>query len=320
MKRVGNLYEQIYSIENLQLADSIARKGKLKSHGVKLHDKNAEANLLALQDMLKNKTYQTSAYRTFIIYEPKIREISALDYFPHRIAHHAIMLQLEAVLMATFTANSYSCIKGRGIHGAARAVKKALKDVPNTTYCLKLDIRKFYPSIDHDILKKLIRRKIKDTDLLWLLDGIIDSAPGIPIGNYLSQYFANLYLTGFDHWIKETKRVKHYFRYADDIVILACDKPSLHQLLSDIRNYLTTELNLILKQNYQVFPVASRGIDFVGYVFYHTHTRLRKSIKQNYAREVAGRNKPEAVAGFKGWADHCDSRHLVKKLHQYEQF
>lgn len=315
MKRIGNLYQKIYSIENLRLADDIARKGKLKQPGVLQHDKNREVNLILLHEMLKNKSYQTSAYKTFIIKEPKERVISCLDYFPHRIAHHAIMLQLENVLVPVFTSDTYSCIKGRGIHGALRAVQSALNDEPNTQYCLKLDIKKFYPNIDHDILKQIIRRKIKDNDLLWLLDGIIDSADGIPIGNYLSQYFANLYLTGFDHWIKETKRVRYYFRYADDIVILSGNKPYLHQLLSDIRTYLTTQLNLTLKHNYQVFPVAARGIDFVGYVFYHTHILLRKSIKQNYAREVAGRNDPHAIAGFNGWAKHCNSRHLVKKLH-----
>jgi RNA-directed DNA polymerase len=137
-----------------------------------------------------------------------------------------------------------------------------------------------------------LRRKIKDRDLLWLLDGIIDSAPGLPIGNYLSQYFANFYLTYFDHWIKETKGVKYYFRYADDLVFLSDSKPYLHQLLADIRQYLDRELKLTIKQNYQIFPVQDSGIDFVGYRMYHTHTMLRKSIKQNFARMMARRKNP----------------------------
>lgn len=324
MKRKGDIYPLIYDMDNLRLADKAARKKKLKSHGVKLFDKNAEGNLLLLQDMLINKTYQTPAYRTFIIKEPKVREISALDYFPHRILHHAIMLQIENILVPTFTAFTYSCIKGRGIKAASTAVKKALKDVDNTRYCLKIDVKKFYPNIDHDILKVLIRRKIKDNDLLELLDGIIDSAAGIPIGNYLSQFFANLYLSPLDHLLKEELGVMNCFRYADDIVILAPNKPYLQTLLSQIKEFLTTKLNLTLKHNYQVFPVAERhkgrGIDFCGIVHYHTHTRLRPSIKKNYAREVAGRNRPQVVAGYKGWVNQCDGRHLVKKLHQYEQF
>ena len=127
--------------------------------------------------------------------------------------------------------------------------------------------------------------------MLSLLDEIIDSVPsGVPIGNYLSQYFANLVLAYFDHWLKEEKRVKYYWRYADDIVILSDNKESLHQLLHDIRAYLVG-LKLKVKRNYQVFPVDSRGIDFLGYVFRHTHTRLRKSIKQRLCRRVARLNK-----------------------------
>jgi RNA-directed DNA polymerase len=209
MKRINNLYEKIYSIENLQLADSIARKGKLKQPGVIEHDKNREANIHKLHEMLVNKTYKTSAYTTFTIFEPKERVIYRLPYFPDRITHHAVMNILEPVFVSTFTANTYSCIKKRGIHAAAKAVKKALQHETETKYCLKLDIRKFYPNIDHEILKQLIRRKIKDRDLLWLLDEIIDSTEGMPIGNYLSQYLANFYLTYFDHWIKEVKQVKY---------------------------------------------------------------------------------------------------------------
>lgn len=314
MKRIGNLYEQIYSIDNLQLADQIARKGKAKQPGVIWHDKSREANLQKLHEMLRDKTYQTSEYTTFTVYEPKERLIFRLPFFPDRITHHAVMNILEPVFVSTFTADTYSCIKGRGIHACANAVKRALRDVEGTQFCLKLDIKKFYPSIDHEILKQLLRKKIKDNDLLWLLDEIIDSTDGLPIGNYLSQYFANFYLTYFDHWLKEVKRVNYYFRYADDLVILADSKPYLHQLLSDIRDYLSVNLKLEVKQNHQVFPVSSRGIDFVGYVFYHTHTRLRKSIKKNFARMLKQRKNDKSIASYNGWAAHCNSKNLLKKL------
>jgi len=314
MKRIGNLYQQICSIENIELADSIARKGKLKQPGVIHHDRNREANILELHHMLKRKTYKTSEYTTFTIYEPKERLISRLPYFPDRITHHAVMNILEPIFVSTFTADTYSCIKGRGIHAAAGSVKRALRDQENTQYCLKLDIRKFYPSIDHEVLKQLLRKKFKDQDLLWLLDEIIDSAEGLPIGNYLSQYLANFYLAYFDHWIKEDRGVRYYFRYADDLVLLSGDKPYLHNLLGEIRTYLTDNLHLELKPNYQVFPVEARGIDFVGYVFYHTHTLLRKSIKQNFARMLKTRPNDKSIASYNGWASHCDSRHLMKKL------
>lgn len=314
MKRIGNLYQRIYSIENLNLADAIARKGKKKQDGIRIHDRNREANLLLLHATLINKTYCTSQYTTFKVYEPKERDVFRLPYYPDRITHHAIMNVLEPIFCSTFTADTYSCIKGKGIHAAARGVKRALKDTSGTTYCLKLDIKKFYPSVDHSILKTLLRRKFKDQDLLWLLDEIIDSAAGLPIGNYLSQYFANFYLTYLDHWLKEVKGVRYYFRYADDLVILHHDKAYLHTLLSEITGYLKDRLNLTVKKNHQVFPVESRGIDFVGYRFYHSFTLLRKPIKQNFARMLARRPNKLSIASYYGWACHADCRHLLKTL------
>ena len=319
MKRINNLYSEIVSIENLTLADAHARKGKGHQYGVQLHQKNQDKNIAQLHELLISKTYKTSEYITFKVYEPKERLVFKLPYYPDRITHHAVMNVLEPIFTNLFTADTYSCIKGKGIHGAVRAVKKAMKDEPNTRYCLKLDIKKFYPSVDHEILKQLLRRKFKDRDLLWLLDEIIDSADGLPIGNYLSQYFANYYLTYFDHWIKETKQVKYYFRYADDIVILSNNKPHLHELLFEIKNYLKDNLKLEVKGNYQVFPVEARSIDFVGYRFYHTHTLIRKSIKKSFARAIFKNKSHATIAAYKGWTKHANTKHLLKKLLPNEQ-
>lgn len=326
MKRIGNLFDRVIDIDNLRLADEKARKGKLRSYGVKVHDKKREANLVALHESLKNGTFKTSKYHIFTIYEPKERKIFRLPYYPDRILHHAIMNVLEPIWVSVFNNNTYSCIKNRGIHKCAKDVRMALKQDPmGTRYCLKIDIKKFYPSIDHELLKVVVRRKIKDGRLLALLDEIIDSVPsGVPIGNYLSQYFANLFLAYFDHWLKEQKRVKYYWRYADDIVILSHDKDSLHALLHEIRAYLGDNLNLKVKRNYQVFPVDARGIDFLGYVFYHSHTRLRKSIKQKLCRRVARLNKQKVapskeqykqqICSWWGWCKYCNSINLVNKL------
>jgi retron-type reverse transcriptase len=320
MKRIGNLFETICSIENLMLADKLARRGKLNSFGVRLHDKNRVQNIENLHRSLIEKTYRTSVYDNFMLScdNGKIREISRLPYYPDRITHHAIMNILEPIFIKVFTADTYSCIKGRGIHSAAAKLKGCLKtDVEGTKYCLKLDVKKFYPSIDHNILKGKVRKKIKDKDLLSLLDEIIDSAPGVPIGNYLSQYFANLYLTYFDHWMKEEVKEKYYFRYCDDMIILSGDKTALHQLRLRIDQYMTENLNLTLKGNWQVFPVDARSIDFVGYRFYHTHTLLRKSIKKAFARKMAcshGGSLIRSYAAYMGWAKHCNSYHLIQKL------
>jgi retron-type reverse transcriptase len=313
MKRITNIYDKITSLKNLQDADVKGQKGKANQYGVMLHNRNKESNLLVLQDMLMSKTYRTSTYDIFTIREPKERIVYRLPYFPDRIAHHAIMNVLEPIFVKSFTADTYSCIKKRGIHSLLQNLKHELNDIHGTQYCLKLDIKKFYPSIDHNMLKGLLRRKFKDNDLLWLLDEIIDSAPGLPIGNYLSQYLANFYLTYFDHWIKEEKMEKYYYRYADDIVILHSDKGKLHELLADIKIYLE-ELKLEVKDNHQVFPVDSRGIDFVGYVFRHSHIRIRKSIKQSFARKLSRNPAHPSKASYRGWLGHCNAKHLTKKL------
>lgn len=338
MKRLGNLYDRIISMDNLRLADQKARKGRGKTYGVRLHDRNAEANLIALHESLKAGTFKTSAYSTFTIHEPKERLIYRLPYYPDRIVHHAIMNILEPIWVSVFTADTYSCIKGRGIHAAAEKLKTCIKtDRDGCAYCLKLDIRKFYPSIDHDILKGIVRRKIKDARLLELLDGIIDSTDGLPIGNYLSQFLANLMLAYFDHRIKEVHRIRHYFRYADDIVALHGDKRALRRLLADMERYLCDTLRLEVKENKQMFPVAKnhkdkhgRGIDFLGYVFFLDETRLRKCIKQNFARKVARLGKlkkpiseadyKQAMASWWGWALHCDSARLIEKLNQNSRY
>lgn len=330
MKRIGNLFEQIVCIDNLRIADEKARKGKKNTYGVRSHDKNRESNLLELHKQLLNGNFRTSEYTVFTIYEPKERLIYRLPYYPDRILHHAIMNILEPIWTSIFTSDTYACIKGRGIHSAAAKIKKVFKEDPyNCTYCLKIDIKKFYPSIKHDVLKQIIRKKIKDKLVLILLDEIIDSAPGLPIGNYLSQSLANLTLAYFDHWIKEKLHLKYYFRYVDDIVILHHDKKYLWTILEQIENYLSDHLQLSIKDNKQIFPIAynhkdkhGRGIDFLGYVFYKSETLLRKRIKKKFCktsfRLAKRRSNKECfdrkISSWNGWCKHCKSQYLVKKL------
>jgi len=314
MKRKGNLYHKIYSIDNLRLAAKKARKGKALQKGVVEYDKNSENNLWKLHYLLRNKTYKTSEYKHFQIKEEKVRDISSLPFFPDRICHHALMTVLDPIIIPTFTTNTYNCIKGRGLHKASFAVRKALQDIENTTYCLKLDIKKFYPSIDNTILKQLLRRKIKDADLLWLLGEIIDSHIGLPLGNYPSQNLANFYLSPFDHWLKESYKVKYVYRYCDDIVILASSKEYLHKLFIEIRNYLKNNLKLTIKSNYQIFPVDSRMIDFVGYPVNHNRVKLRSKIKKRFAKSLSKTRHNSSIQSYRGWLKHCQGRHLEKKL------
>lgn len=284
MKRINHIYEQIYSIENLRQAHKMARRDKSHYRAVKQIDRNPDYYLYQIQDMLKNKTYQVSPYKiSKIIDKGKERELMKLPYFPDRIIQWAIMLQLEPMFVKHFCYHSCASIKNAGISRATNLTRRYLKrDPEGTQYCLKLDVKKYFPNVNKDILKELLRHKIKDKDLLWLLDTIIDSCEkGIPIGSYLSQYLSNFYLSEFDHWCKEKLGIKYIIRYMDDIVILGESKQQLRKYFYNIKEYLKINLDLEIKENYQIYPVDIRGVDFVGYRHYHNRIILRKRTYRN---------------------------------------
>ncbi len=325
MKRYNGLFEKICSYENLQLAHKNAQKGKKHYREVKKINKNPEQYLLKIQEDLISLKFTTSPYKimTKKTSNGKIRTISKLPYFPDRIVQHAIMNVLEPLWFKSLIRDTYAAIKGRGIHDGVRRVKKGLQDKENTKYCLKIDIRKYYPSINNETLKKVIRAKIKDKRLLFLLDDVIDSSEGVPIGNYLSQYFGNLYLSEFDHWVKESEKIKYYYRYCDDIVVLHSDKAYLGWLLKKMRIELMDKRSLNIKGNWQIFPVESRGIDFLGYVFYHDYTLLRKSIKMKCRKKIAKIKKHglsmkpiaviSSVMSYMGWMNYANCRNLYNE-------
>ena len=310
-------------MDNIRLAHQNARKGKKHYDEVAMVDANPEYYFEQIHRMLKDKTFRNSEYEVFTRkFEQKEREIFKLPYFPDRIIHHCIMQVLEPIWKKTLIRDTYSSIKGRGLHDGARRVKKALKDVQGTQYCLKMDVRKFYPSVNHAVLKQIIRRKIKCKDTLWLIDEIIDSTSGVPIGNYLSQYFGNLYLCSLDHFIKEYHRVKYYFRYCDDLVILANRKKRLRRILKTIINFLK-DIKLLPKKNYQISPVDDRGIDFLGYRFFHNFILLRKSIVKKFKTKIdyalnnwVYSNKQtivNVIMSYWGWFKFGDCKTLVNK-------
>jgi len=273
-------------------------------------DGDTEKYYLMIRKMLIEKSFINSPYVVMMRTDGlKEREIWKLPYFPDRIIHHCIVNILEPIWTRGFIRDTYSSLPGRGVHDGVKRLRRALTSVDETKYCLKLDVRKFYRSIDHSVLKSLLRRKIKDPDVLWLLDLIINSAPGVPIGNYSSQYFANLYLSDFDHWIKETLRVRYYFRYCDDLVLLAGEKEEVHRLRIDINRYLSERLKLDIKKNWQVFPVDARGIDFLGYRFFHGFTLVRKSIVQRFKEKVKT-SELKSLAAYNGWFIWADTYNL----------
>jgi hypothetical protein len=250
----------------------------------------------------------------------KERVIFKLPYNPDRVIHHALLQVVEPVLAKTYIKDTYQSIKGRGAHQAKKRIKSFLKDKHNTKYCLKIDIKKFYPNVDNEIFKKLIRKKIKCKDTLELIDTIVDSTKGLPIGNYTSQTFGNYYLSFFDHFVKEVLGVKRFVRYADDMVFFASSKEKLHGLKKEIESYLKAKLNLELKDNWQVFPTKTRGLDFLGFRFFDGFILLRKSIKKAYVKLISRFRKGGAslkelrgLMSYWGWLKATDSYNLVRK-------
>lgn len=325
MKRIGNIYRNICSIENLREAHHNAKRDKSHYKEVVMVDSNEDYYLGIIQNMLINKTYKVSDYTyTQINDKGKNRELSKLPYFPDRIIQWAILLQIENIFNNMFVPQTCASLKGRGIHKASNYVDKYLLNKNETRYCLKIDIHHFYASVDHKILKNLLLKKFKDKDLLWLLFLIIDSTDneiGIPIGSYLSQYLANFYLSYFDHWCKEEKKCKYYVRYMDDVVIFNNNKQELQDLLNGIRTYLLNNLNLLLKENYQVFPTFVRGVDFVGYRHFGDYKLLRKTTCNNFKKKMLEvKNKPKITYNdfccfhsYKGWIGYCNGYRLSQK-------
>ena len=300
MKRTGNIYKELYSKENIEIAFQNAQEGKSHYKEVMEVNKNLNFYKSDLRYLLANKLFKTSEYT---VYERKsgnkMRTIARLPYYPDRIVHHCIVQQLFKLWMNTLIRDTYAAIPGRGIHDGFKRVKQKLQDVPGTKYCLKTDIRKYFNSMDHDVMKLVNRKMIKDKDFLELLDGIIDSYPdGNPIGNYVSQWFANIYLSWFDHYCKEVLKCKYYFRYNDDVVILDSSKQRLHGVLVAVNNYYYSKLNVQMKSNYQIFPVDKRGIDFLGYRFFHKYILVRKRIVKNMKKNI---DNPKSMASYWGW-------------------
>lgn len=321
MKRVGDLYDKIYSYENIKLAFRNAKKGKRTYSEVRKIEANPDYYLGQIHNMLKNNTFKNSEYEIFTRQcGDKTREIFKLPFFPDRIIHHCIVQVCQSIWMDLFIHDTFSTIPGKGIHAGVERMKAAMESAPK--YCMKLDVRKYYPSIDHEILKQIIRKKIKCEKTLSLMSEIIDSASGVPIGNYLSQWFGNVYLSYLDHFVKEKLGVKHYFRYCDDMVLLHDSKEFLWDCLDKIRIELTA-LKLDIKSNYQVFPVNVRGIDFLGYRFFHSHTLVRKSIVKNFKSRIKKKATKQNFSAYWGWFKYANSYNLTKKyfdMHSFSDF
>ncbi|MGB3942518.1 MAG: RNA-directed DNA polymerase [Candidatus Manganitrophaceae bacterium] len=343
MKRYGNLYARICAFENLFLAAKKAQKGKRFNERVARFHLDLENELLRLQEELLHKTYTPGPYRTFSIYERKPRQISAAPY-RDRVVHHALCNIIEPLFDHTFIHDSYACRTGKGTH---KAVARLTAFSRQKKFVLKCDIKKYFPSIDHERLFEKIRRKIKCPDTLWLIKTIIDhSNPqhevfdyfqednlfepferrrGIPIGNLTSQFFANVYLSDLDHFIKEVLKCRFYIRYVDDLTVLEDRKERLWEIKNAIEAFLERDRLKLHPKKTSLFPVTV-GADHLGYRVFPTHRLLRKDTSMRFDRKLRRMGKfyrdgliswgeiNSRVQSWLGHAKHADTYGLRKKL------
>lgn len=319
MKRRGNFYHLIYNRGNLLTAHNNAKKNKSHYSEVIYVEKNKEQCLNSIQKLLKEESYILSKkdYRHLkILDKDKERDLYKLSYYPHRIIQWAIINVIGKDIIKSLIIDTYASIKGRGIHKLAKKLKGVLaNDSEGTRYCLKIDIRKYYDNIDNEILYKTVKSKFKDKQFLNLIKTIIFSRgeKGQPIGSLLSQYMANLYLSVFDHMCKEKLGLKYYFRYMDDIVVLHNNKTYLHNLKRYFDIFLREKLKLKIKDNWQVFPVDVRGIDYVGYRFFRHKTILRRGIYINARYCFSRKYMHKATYSYLGWCKHANVKRFVNK-------
>lgn len=319
MKRTGYLFEKICDPENIQTAIMKASLGKRRKRSVQRILDQSEHYAELIHEMLITKSYSPSPYSVMVVKDgpsQKERTICKPRFFPDQIIHWALMLQLEPVIMRGMYAYSCGSVPGRGTSYGQRALRRWLDgDYRGTKYCLKMDVAKFYESIDADLLKLAFRRRVKDRDCLWLIDTIINSGPqGLPIGNYTSQWFSNFFLQGLDHYIKEQLSVKYYIRYVDDLVLLGGNKKVLHKARFAIDEYLHG-INLKMKRNWQVFLISARPIDFLGFRFYRERTTLRRRNALRIRRRMAKIGRKGhltftdacAVVSYWGWIKRSNS-------------
>ena len=339
MQTYNNLYDKLCSYENLLLAFKKARKDKTKKDYVIKFEENLENNLKILQFELVNKIYKPRKLKLFIIRDPKTRKICK-SAFRDRIIHHAIVNILEPIYEKIFIYDSYASRKNKGQHKALERLDyfkrkvslsgKKLKGIRDRNYvcgyCLKADIKKYFDNVDHKTLINIIKKKIKDENVIWLINQVIsnkmggDSKKGMPLGNYTSQFFANVYLNELDNFVKHELKVNYYIRYVDDFVILHNHKEELECYKKEINDFLDNNLLIELHEEKSKIIPLHRGIHFLGFRNFYYFRLLRKSNIRQIKRNLISWNEldkeylTDRVEGWKAHASHGNSYNLINKL------
>lgn len=309
MKTYKHLMEKIASEENIKAAIMNASKKKRNRKDVKEVLQDIDTHTEKIQKILLSGTYEAHIDTPCVINEGthhKVRRIRKPHFKYDQIIHHCIIQVLQPIFSKPMYEYSCGSIPKRGAHYRKKRIEKWLRnDVKNTKYVFKMDIKHFYESVDKEILKQMLERKIRDRQAMELINKVIDSCErGLPLGNYTSQWFANFMLTPLDHYIKEQLHAKYYMRYMDDMVIFGRNKKELHKIHKEIEKYLKEKLKLKIKENWQIFRFEYKGrgrpLDFMGWQFYRDKTILRKSIFIRIMRKARKVGKHTTIKGAQG--------------------
>lgn len=343
MKRIGNIFQKIYSYENILAAYHNAALGRRYRHDVMKYTQNLEENLIEIQNELIWHTYKVGEYHEFFVHDPKKRLIMSLP-FKDRIVQWAIYRVMNPIFDRRYIHTSYGCRVGGGAHKAIKQLQRYIRTTPQDAYVLKLDMSKYFYRVNHDILFGILKKIFKDKEVIWLMKTIIygdhlfgiqiddhnyekERVPGVgmAIGNLSSQMFANLYLNELDQYCKHVLHVKKYIRYMDDISIVSDDKRELWRYEKAIDEFVTTKL--ALKLNNKTAVVSERqGVDFCGYRIFRDHIRLRKrsalhmkrrlkSIRKKYFNwKATSENYHDSLMSYLGSLKHCDGQRLTEKI------
>jgi len=312
-------YSNLISISNFFQAWDEFRKGKSKRLDVQTFERNLEDNLFKLKKSLEDKTYRHGGYNSFYVNDPKQRHIHKASV-ADRIVHHLLYTFLYKLFDSSFIYDSYSCRLNKGTHKGVKRLETFTRVVSRNytrpCFALKYDIKKFFASIDHSILKQILSSYIPDKDLLWLLDRVIDSfssgmaGVGLPLGNLTSQLLVNIYLNEFDQYVKHRLKARYYIRYADDFVIFLEDRKQLESLIPAVRDFLLDELRLTLHPNKIFIKTLTSGVDFLGWINFADHRILRTMTKRRMMKRIKENPKPETINSYLGLLKHGNAYKL----------
>jgi retron-type reverse transcriptase len=323
MKKFTKTYGEIITVPNLLLAWEEFLTGKKKRADVAIFQGQLMNNILNLYHNLREKSYRHGGYQAFKISDPKPRDIHKA-LVRDRLLHHLLYRETYEYFDRQFINDSYSCRLDKGTHRAIRRLAEFSGQVSRnnqkTVWLLKCDIRKFFASIDHRILKNILVKYIADRDLLWLFGQVIDSfnTPGkidvgLPLGNLTSQLLVNVYMNEFDQFVKRDLKIKYYIRYADDFVFLSRDKDYLVDLQLKLEKFLNEHLKLSLHPKKTFLKTLASGVDFLGWVQFSEYRTLRTTTKRRMLKRIKQSNKPATLAAYSAMLKHGNAYKLSKR-------